>query len=145
MICSELMSNKFDFNKVTFETCSSNCLEYLATKIEKDIEVYSKSTGQLSPPQLQGVSQDTTSGSNSSAIVRTQCAIREPRTLPGPYQSPEPNVPYQSPGPYQSPEPNVPYQSPAVLPTCHRQSPGQEQRFHFTTNISRGSYAEHKS
>ena len=50
MICSELTGNKFDFNKVTFKRCSSNCLEYLATKIEKDIEVYSKSTGTTQPP-----------------------------------------------------------------------------------------------
>ena len=39
MICSELMSNKFDFNKVTFKTCSSNCLEYLATTDQKTFEV----------------------------------------------------------------------------------------------------------
>ena len=64
MICSEQMSNKFDFNKVTFKICSSNCLEYLAT-----------TEGQLSPPQLQGAAQDPTSGSTSSAIVRAQVPI----------------------------------------------------------------------
>ena len=64
MICSELMSNKIDFNKVTFKTCSSNCLEYLATKIEKDIENYSKSTGTISTTPL-----------NFKAQPRTQPAV----------------------------------------------------------------------
>ena len=64
MICSELMSNKFDFNKVTFKICSSNCLEYLATKTEKDIEVYCKSTGTTSATPL-----------NFKAESRTQPAV----------------------------------------------------------------------
>ena len=35
------MSNKFDFNKVTFKICSSNCLEYLATKIfSRSLRIY---------------------------------------------------------------------------------------------------------
>ena len=39
MICSELMSNKFDFNKVTFKICSTNCLKYLATTDQRAFEV----------------------------------------------------------------------------------------------------------
>ena len=88
MICSKLMSNKFDFNKVTFEACSSNCLEYSATKIEKDIEVYSKSTGTTQPPSTSRRSPGHNQRFYLKSIVKAQHAIPEPRTIPGPYQSP---------------------------------------------------------
>ena len=102
MTCSELMSNKFDFNKMTFKIYIHQIvLNIWRPKLKKISKSTVSQQGQLSPNQLQGAAQDTTSGSTSSAIVRAHCAIPEPRTIPGPYQSPEPNLPYQSPGPYQ--------------------------------------------
>ena len=79
------MSNKFDFNKVTFKTYVHQLvLNIWRPKLKKMSKSTVSQQGQLSPPQLQGAAQDTTSGSTSSALVRAQRAIPEPRTIPGP-------------------------------------------------------------
>ena len=132
MICSKLMSNKFDFNKVTFKTyVHQTVLNIWRQKLKKISKSTASQQGQLQlPPQLQGTAQDTTSGSTSQPTSPTfhRQNLGQNQHL------------QSSTGRAQDTTSGSTSQ-----PTCHRQSPGQNQRFDLTTNISRGSDAEHRS
>ena len=62
MICSELMSNKFDFNKVTFKKYVHQIvLNIWRPKLKKISKSTASQQGQLSPPQLQYPTSNRTS------------------------------------------------------------------------------------